>query len=123
MAIATATNPLSGNTQMRSTPTLKASLAAACLIVLAGCTDLEPIQVQIDDLKSQLGKLQTDTARATAAANTAATNASSAADGAQNTVSQMQSATQANATAIAALDEKIDRMFKRPLPKKSTTDE
>jgi cell division septum initiation protein DivIVA len=108
---------------MKLTSTLHAPLAAACLIVLAGCTDLEPIRDQIDDLKSQLGKLQTDTARATAAANAAAANASSVAEGAQNSVSELKSEAEANSKAIVALDEKIDRMFKRPLAKTSVTAE
>jgi hypothetical protein len=108
---------------MKLTPALKAPLAAVCLIVLAGCADLEPIRAQIDDLKSQLGKLQTDTAKATAAANMMAANASSSADDAQIAVSQLQSATEANAKAIAALDEKIERMFRKPLSKSSVTAE
>jgi hypothetical protein len=108
---------------MRSTSAPKAPLAAACLIILAGCADLGPIQARIDDLQSQLAKLQTDTARAVAAASTTAANASSAADGAQTAVNQVKSATQANSAAVAALDEKIDRMFKRPLSKKSVSDD
>jgi len=108
---------------MKLTSTLRAPFAAACLIVLAGCTDLEPIRAQIDDLKSQLGKLQADTARATAAANARATNATSVAEGAQNAVSELQASTEANSKAIAALDDKIDRMFKRPLSKPSVTAE
>ena len=108
---------------MKLTSTLQAPLAAACLIALAGCTDLEPIRAQIDDLKSQLAKLQTDTARAMAAVNASAANASSVAEGARNAVGEVQSATEANSKAIAALDEKIDRMFKRPLSKASVTAE
>jgi hypothetical protein len=108
---------------MKLTSTLHAPLAAACLIGLAGCSDLESIRAQIDDLKSQLGKLQTDTARATAAARVSAANAYSVAESAQNAVSDVQSATEANSKAIAALDEKIDRMFKRPLSKPSVTAE
>ena len=71
---------------MNLTTTLKASAAAACIIAFAGCTDLKPIQAQIDDLKSQISKLQGDTAKAqsdAAAANSAAASASSAASGAQ----------------------------------------
>jgi len=49
---------------MNLTTTLKASAAAACIIAFAGCTDLKPIQAQIDDLKSQVSKLQGDTAKA-----------------------------------------------------------
>jgi hypothetical protein len=105
---------------MKLTLTLQVSLAAACLMILAGCTDLEPIRAEMDDLKSQLAKLQTDTARATAVANAAAAKASSVA---VDAVAQVQSAEEANAKAIAALDEKIDRMFKRPLSRPAATAE
>jgi len=67
---------------MKFSTTLKATAAAACVIAFAGCTDLKPIQAQIDDLKSQVTKLQSDTAKASsdaAAANSAAASASSAA--------------------------------------------
>ena len=56
---------------MTFSTTLKASVAAACLIAFAGCTDLKPIQAQIDDLKSQVAKLQSDTAKAQSDANAA----------------------------------------------------
>ncbi len=62
--------------------TLKATAAAACVLAFAGCTDLKPIQAQVDDLKSQVSKLQSDTAKASsdaAAASSAAASASSAA--------------------------------------------
>ena len=36
---------------MKFSTTLKATVAAACVIAFAGCTDLKPIQAQIDDLK------------------------------------------------------------------------
>ena len=49
---------------MTLTTTLKASLAVACVVAFAGCTDLKPIQSQSDDLKSQVAKLQTDVAKA-----------------------------------------------------------
>ncbi len=48
---------------MNLTTTLKASVAAACVLAFAGCTDLKPIQAQIDDLKSQVAKLQGDVAK------------------------------------------------------------
>ena len=76
---------------MTFTTTLKATAAAACVLAFAGCTDLKPVQAQIDDLKSQVSKLQSDTAKASsdaAAANSAAASASSAASGAQSTANQ-----------------------------------
>jgi hypothetical protein len=99
----------------------KISLATTCLMGLAACADLDSIRLQLDELKSQVGKLQNDTSRATAAANAASANASSAVARAQRAVSQVQSETRANAIAIAALDDKIDRMFRRPLSKRSAT--
>jgi len=45
---------------MNLTTTLKASLAVACVVAFAGCTDLKPIQAQIDDLKSQVAKNTSD---------------------------------------------------------------
>jgi len=105
---------------MKLATTLKVSAAAVCLVVFAGCTDLKPIQAQIDDLKSQVSKLQADTAKASsqaAAAQAAASAASSAAAGAQSTANQALSLGQANQTAIEAINEKIDRIFKKSVSK------
>src|ERR1700724_3905430 len=105
---------------MNLTTTLKVSLAAACVIAFAGCTHLNPIQAQLDDLKSQVSKLQGDTAKASsdaAAANSAAAAAQSAASGAQSTANQALSPGQSNSTAIEAINEKIDRMFKKSVSK------
>ena len=105
---------------MTLTTTLKASLAVACVVAFAGCTDLKPIQAQLDDLKSQVSKLQGDTAKASsdaAAANSAAAAAQSAASGAQSTANQALSTGQSNSTAIEAINEKIDRMFKKSVSK------
>ena len=44
---------------MKSTIGLKIA-AVAVIAALAGCTDLKPIQAQIDDLKSQVGRLSSD---------------------------------------------------------------
>jgi hypothetical protein len=95
---------------MTLTTTLKASLAVACVVAFAGCTDLKPI----------IGKLQSDTAKASsdaAAANSAAAAAQSAASGAQSTANQALSTAQSNSTAIEAINEKIDRMFKKSVSK------
>ena len=105
---------------MKFSTTLKASLAAACVIAFAGCTDLKPIQSQIDDLKSQVNKLQGDVAKnasAAAAAMSAAQSAQSAASGAQSTANQALSMSQQNSTAIEAINEKIDRIFKKSVSK------
>ena len=59
---------------------LKTSAAAVCIIAFAGCTDLKPIQAQIDDLKSQVSKLHNDTAKAQSDANAAMIRQIAAAD-------------------------------------------
>ncbi len=105
---------------MTFSTTLKASVAAACVIAFAGCTDLKPIQAQIDDLKSQVAKLQSDTAKAESDAQSAlsaAQSASSAASGAQSTANQALSTAQQNSQAIEQINEKIDRMFKKSVSK------
>ena len=105
---------------MTLTTTLKASLAVACVVAFAGCTDLKPIQAQIDDLKSGLAKNTADdqkTASEAAAAQSAAASAQSAASGAQSTANQALSTAQSNSTAIEAINEKIDRMCKKSVSK------
>jgi hypothetical protein len=105
---------------MTLTTTLKASLAVACVVAFAGCTDLKPLQAQIDELKSGLSKNTSDdqrTAAAAASAQSAAASAQSAASGAQSTANQALSTAQSNSTAIEAINEKIDRMFKKSVSK------
>jgi outer membrane murein-binding lipoprotein Lpp len=105
---------------MKSYTILNASIVATCVIAFSGCTDLKPIQAQIDDLKSQVSKLQSDTAKSESdaqAALSAAQSASSAALSAQSTANQALSTAQQNATAIDAINEKIDRMFKKSVSK------
>ncbi|HEU4624493.1 MAG TPA: Lpp/OprI family alanine-zipper lipoprotein [Steroidobacteraceae bacterium] len=77
-----------------------APLAAGAL--LAGCTDLEPIQAQVDELKNQVARLQKDLQSARAEGAAAAESASSA----QATASQALAAAQGT-------DDKIERMFRR----------
>ena len=105
---------------MKLATVVKVSAAAACLLAFTGCTDLKPIQSQIDDLKSQVSKLQGDTAKASsdaAAANSAASSAASAANAAQSTANQALSTAQANQTAIEQINEKLNRMFKKSVSK------
>jgi len=103
-------------------------LAAAALVVaLAGCTDLKPLQAQVDTLKQQVSKLQTDVdaakasadsaARAASAAQASASQAATAASGAQSTANQALSAAQAAQASCDATNEKIDRMFKKSVSK------
>jgi hypothetical protein len=111
---------------MKSAMFVKAA-AVAVVIALAGCTDLKPIQAQIDDLKTQVAKLQTgvDAANAAAAqasqaasaASATGTAAGAAAAAAQSTANQALAAAQAAQAAVDATNEKIDRMFKRSISK------
>ena len=101
--------------------------AAAAVFALAGCTDLKPLQADIDSLKQQVTKLQSDVAAAKTsadnaaqsaqAAQTAANQASQAASGAQSTANQALSAAQAAQSSIDATNEKINRMFKKSVSK------
>jgi chromosome segregation ATPase len=100
---------------MRSGQMLKAVLLGTSLAVAPGCTDLKPLQDQIDDLTSRLDQLQRDTKAAARAANGATASATDT----QKTISQLQSATQSNTEAITALSDKIDQMFKRPATNQS----
>jgi ubiquinone biosynthesis protein UbiJ len=98
--------------------------ALAALAVMAGCTDLKPLQAQVDDLKSQVGKLSSDGAANKAAADASSTSAAAAAAAAsqsaaaaQNTANQALAAAKAAQSGVDALNEKIDRMFKRSVSK------
>ncbi len=93
--------------------------AVALVASMAGCTDLKPMQAQIDDLKSQIGRVSSDVAAHRADrtdANAAAAAASSAA-AAQSTANQALSAAQASQTGVNEVNEKIDRMFQRSVSK------
>src|SRR5262249_36862740 len=63
---------------MKTAMLLKASTAIACIGLMAACTDLKPLQAQVDDLKAQVARAQQDANAAKDAANSAATSASSA---------------------------------------------
>ena len=93
--------------------------AAAIVVALAGCTDLKPLQAQVDDLKAQVGKVSSDLAahRADRTDANAAAAAASAAAGAQSTANQALAAAQAAQSGVDATNEKIDRMFKRSVSK------
>jgi hypothetical protein len=99
---------------MRTTIVARRSmrLAVALLVGLTGCTDLAPLQARLDDLQTRMDKLEMQSATA-AAATTAAQAASAKAD---QTAAQAVRSGKVNANAIASLEDKIDRMFKRPAP-------
>lgn len=95
--------------------------AAAVFVVLAsGCTDLKPVQAQLDDLRSQVSKLSSQTASAESQASgavNAAHSAASAAQHAQSTADAASATASKHQQAIEAINEKIDRMFKRSVSK------
>jgi hypothetical protein len=88
-------------------------LVVTLLVGLTGCADVAPLQARLDDLQSRMDRLETESAHAAAAA--AAAEVSSA-EADQNTTQAMDAAKE-NADAIRSLEDKIDRMFKRPPPK------
>jgi predicted nuclease with TOPRIM domain len=108
------------NVHLRLECAYKAAFFAASLTALSGCADLKPMQAQIDDLRARLDQLQRET-KAAATANTAAANASAAS--LQKAIRQMQLATQSNAKAVNALNDKIDQMFKRPLARQAVAEQ
>ena len=100
--------------------------AAAAVVVLAGCTDLKPLQAEVDALKTQVGTMQSGMAahmgdhsaeNAAAKAGTDATGAASSAAAAQSTANQALAAAQAAQSGVDATNEKIDRMFKKSVSK------
>ena len=83
------------------------------LMVAAGCTDLKPLEAQIEALQSQVNQLQVDVAKS--ASNAAAANKATAASAAaaSGDAKQALSIAESNTAAIEALNAKIDQMFKR----------
>ena len=100
---------------MRSALVLNAT-AAAALLSLHGCADLNPIQAKVDDLTYQLGKLQLEMRATKASADQATTSAqvtAQATSGTRSTANEALAAAQSAQSAVDATNEKIDRMFKR----------
>jgi murein lipoprotein len=107
-------------TFMKCASIVKVAAAVAAVAGVVGCTDLKPIQAQIDDLKAQVAKNASDVAGAKSSAdsaNSAAQSAGQAASGAQSTANQALAAAHASQSCCDATNEKIDRMFKRSVSK------
>ena len=102
------------------TPILMTGAAALCVFFASGCTDLKPIQAQLDDLKSQVNKLASEEASTKSRTDSAASTAqaaTAAAQRAQGTADSASAMANRNQQAIEAINEKIDRMFKRSVQK------
>jgi hypothetical protein len=94
--------------------------AASLFVALQGCTDLKPVQAQLDDLKAQVNQIAPKIANADSQAMAAAGSARSAAttaQQAQGTADKANSTAKMNAQAIEAINEKLDRMFKKSVSK------
>jgi outer membrane murein-binding lipoprotein Lpp len=92
----------------------------AATLLAAGCTDLKPMQAQIDDLKTQVSRVSADTAAMKSSMDSAggdARNANQAAAAAQSTANQALAAAQASQSCCDATNEKMDRMFRRSVSK------
>jgi hypothetical protein len=100
---------------------LNAALLMTGLAALSGCADTSPMQAQIDEIRLELDQMKQDSETATKMTSKAAASGSAA--GVQKEIRQVQSATQDNAMAIAALSDKLDRMFKRPLAKQAAAEQ
>jgi outer membrane murein-binding lipoprotein Lpp len=94
--------------------------AAALCVFAAGCTDLKPLQSQVDDLKSQVSKLSaahSSMKSAVDSAARAAQAAQAAADKAQGRADAAYALAQDDKTRIdgleAKLTEKITKAFKK----------
>jgi murein lipoprotein len=99
---------------------LKVGVAAAVIALGAGCTDLKPLQAEVDSLKSQVSKLSGDldsVKTAADGASRAAASAQQAATSAQNSANQALSAAQAAQQCCDANSEKLNRMFEKSMSK------
>ena len=96
---------------------LKVGVAAAVLALGAGCTDLKPLQAEVDSLKSQVARLSGDmdgVKTAADGASRAAAAAQQAATSAQNSANQALSAAQAAQQCCDANSAKMDQPIKNP---------
>jgi len=103
---------------------LKSACFGLLAVSAAGCTDLKPLQADLDSLKSQVSKLQSEVQTNAAQEKTDSSNNERAAAAAQQTAQsasaksdQALALAQANSGKIDAIDEKLNRMFKRSLSK------
>jgi hypothetical protein len=94
---------------------MRANAAILILVLIAGCTDLKPMEARIEELQEQINKLQANLAQSTSNATAANRATAASAAAASGEAKQALSTAEANTKAIEALNAKIDQMFrKRP---------
>ena len=95
-------------------------LPLGVFLTMTACTDLKPLQGNLDDLKAQVGKLATSVSGARAAAESAslaATQASQTAASAQNSANQALMQAKSQQSSIADINAKMDRIFRKSVSK------
>jgi len=96
------------------------TIVATSVAGLAGCADLTPLETDVKDLKAEVVTLQSQTQEvrhATDLASASARSAADAASAAQKSSNEALAMAQSSQTNVDALNEKLDRMFKRKLEK------
>jgi hypothetical protein len=104
----------------RTVGSIVAMTSPALAVLMSGCTDLKPLQAEVETLKSQVMRLQSETAAARQSADQAASAAQSAgqaASGAQSAANQALAAAQSSQACCDSTNEKIERMFRRSVEK------
>jgi hypothetical protein len=94
--------------------------AVAAVAANSACTDLKPLQSQVDDLKQQVAGISSDDVSLKSAIDNSAQTASralSTAEQAQSRADAAASAAPAAQQSCDAVNDKIDRMFKKSLSK------
>ena len=99
---------------------IKGGLLLVSVLLVAGCVDLKPLQQQVDDLKTQVSRNESNAAAMKSAVDSAAADAAKAnqaAAAAQSSANQAVTASQASQSCCDATNEKIERMFRRSVSK------
>lgn len=94
--------------------------AVVALVGTTACTDLKPLQAQVDDLKQQVARISSDEVSLKSAVDSSAQTASralSAAEQAQTRADTAASAAKEAQGSCDAVNDKVDRMFKKSLSK------
>jgi outer membrane murein-binding lipoprotein Lpp len=92
---------------------IASAMVALVLALAAGCTDLKPLQAQVDQLKAQLADLSSHQDHLKADIDIVARAASEAMSAAEQAQNRADAAAQTAQQGSDAINEKIDRMFKK----------